>query len=282
MGCSFGPVALPLSAMGSKSSAHRRRKIASLTWPEIHDAIARDAGVIVPVGATEQHGFHLPLGTDVVLPTELARAVAERLDFLIAPPLVYGCRSRPLSGGGQSFPGTISLSARTFMSVLEDVLFELLRHGFRRIAVFSWHMENTNFTYEAAALAVERGHFEDARVMVHDNPAGTPSAAVMEELFHGDFPGWDAEHAAIFETSLMLHLRPELVLMDSAVDDATPSHPAYDVVPPPASFIAASGTLWKATQATAEKGRLIWDEMVPRVIGEVEEALATARRGGAA
>jgi creatinine amidohydrolase len=98
----------------------------------------------------------------------------------------------------------------------------------------------------------------------------------MEELFHGDFPGWDAEHAAIFETSLMLHLRPELVLMDRAVDDKSPSHPAYDVVPPPESFIAPSGTLWKATQATAEKGQLIWDEMVPRVIEEVQAALATA------
>jgi creatinine amidohydrolase len=109
----------------------------------------------MPVGATEQHRFHLPIGTDVVLPTELARAVAEPLDFLIAPPLVYGCRSRPLSGGGQSFPGTISLSARIFMSALEDVLLGLLRHGFRSIAVLSWHMENTNFTYEAGALAVE-------------------------------------------------------------------------------------------------------------------------------
>jgi creatinine amidohydrolase len=263
--------------MDRESSVHRSCQIESLTWPEVRDAVARDAGVIVPVGATEQHGFHLPIGTDVVLPTELARAVAGALDFLITPPLVYGCRSRPLSGGGQSFPGTISLSARTFMSVLEDVLSELLRQGFRRIAVFSWHMENSNFTYEAAALAIEHARLDDARVMVHDDPAGAPGEATMEELFHGEFPGWDAEHAAIFETSLMLHLRPELVLMDRAVDDNSPSHPPYDIVPPPKSFIAPSGTLWKATQATAEKGRLIWDEMVPRVIDEVETALPTAR-----
>jgi creatinine amidohydrolase len=264
--------------MGRELSGDRICEIDSLTWPEVRDAIARNAGVIVPVGATEQHGFHLPTGTDVILPTELARAVADPLGFLVTPPLVYGCRSRPLSGGGQSFPGTISLSARTFMSVLEDVLSELLRQGFRRIAVLNWHMENTNFTYEAAALAVERVRLDDARVMVHDDPAGTPSEATMEELFHGEFPGWDAEHAAIFETSLMLHLRPELVSMDRAVDDQSPSHPAYDIVPPPQSFIAPSGTLWKATQATAEKGRLIWDEMVPRVRDDVAAALPNTPR----
>ena len=56
----------------------------------------------------------------------------------------------------------------------------------------------------------------------------------------------------------MLHLRPEAVMMDRAVDDHAPTHPAYDLVPPPPSFIAPSGTLWKATQATAEKGRLVW------------------------
>jgi creatinine amidohydrolase len=259
--------------MSSRFSAPRSWEISSLTWPEVRDAIARGAGVIVPVGATEQHGYHLPIGTDAVLPVQLARAVGEALGFLVAPAILYGCRSRPLSGGGQSFPGTISLSARTFMSLLEDVLSELLRQGFRRIAVLNWHYENTNFTYEAAAVALERARLDEACVMVHDNPGGAPSDSTMEALFHGDFPGWDAEHAAIFETSLMLHLSPDLVLMDRAVDDQTPTRPAYDLLPPPPSFIASSGTLWKATQATAEKGRLVWEEMVRTVVGEVAAAL---------
>lgn len=255
------------------SVVHRSHEVGRLTWPEIGDAIARDAGIIIPIGATEQHGPHLPTCTDVVLPVALADAIAPPLGFLVAPPLVYGCRSRPLSGGGQSFPGTISLSARTFMSLLEDVTCELLRQGFRRIVLLNWHFENANFTYEAATLAVERSRVQDARVMVHDEPGGEPSAATMEALFHGDFPGWAAEHAAIYETSLMLHLRPDLVLMDRAVDDQAPTRPAYDLVPPPASLIAPSGTLWKATQGTAEKGRVIWDEMVRTVIDEIATGL---------
>ncbi|HEY3947189.1 MAG TPA: creatininase family protein [Solirubrobacteraceae bacterium] len=101
---------------------------------------------------------------------------------------------------------------------------------------------------------LSRTRLDDARVIVHDDPGGAPSEATMGELFHGEFPGWDAGHTAILATSLILHLRPELVLMDRAVDDKSPSHPAYDIVPPPGSFIAPSGTLWKATAGDGEKG----------------------------
>ena len=60
------------------------------------------------------------------------------------------------------------------MSVLEDVLLELWRQGFRRVAVLNWHMENTDFTYEAAPLAIEHARLDDAQAMVHDDPAGAP------------------------------------------------------------------------------------------------------------
>src|SRR5437879_2326067 len=126
-----------------------------MTWPEVRAAIERNSGVILPVGATEQHGYHLPIATDTILPLELARAVGDRLDFLIAPPLSYGCRSRPLSGGGQSFPGTMSLNGATFMTVVEDVLGELIRHGFQQIVILNWHYENSNFVYDAAYRAYE-------------------------------------------------------------------------------------------------------------------------------
>ncbi|MFF1946033.1 creatininase [Rhodococcus qingshengii] len=248
-----------------------------LTWTEIRDAIARDAGVIIPIGATEQHGYHLPISTDCILPVELAHSVAPHLDFLVAPPIIYGCRSRPLSGGGQSFPGTISLSARTFMSVLEDVLCEFIRHGFRRIVLLNWHYENTHFTYEAATVAYEQARINNVRIMVHDTPGGDPKPETMDALFHGEFPGWGAEHAAIYETSVMLHLRPELVLMDRAVDDCAPIRPPYDLVPPPESFIAPSGTLWKATRASAAVGKLVWDEMVTTVIDEIATGLSPTR-----
>jgi creatinine amidohydrolase len=256
--------------------AERTRVLDQMTWPEVRAAVARGAGVVLPVGSTEQHGHHLPLATDAILPTELALAVAEPLDLLVAPPVQYGYRSRPLSGGGEGFVGTVSLRAQTLMALVEDVLAQLIRHGFRRLVVLNWHFENQNFVYEAAWLAKERDR-GDARIMVCELPFSELSPATMELLFPGGFPGWDVEHASIMETSLMLHLRPELVLFDRAVDDEAERHPWWDVVPTPDAFVPASGTLWKATQASAEKGRRTWEEIVEGLRAAIEEELGTGR-----
>ena len=78
--------------------------IAEMTWEEVRDAIAEGYGVILMVGSTEQHGPHLPLATDTLLSLAVAKGVAERTRTLVASPLYYGYKSKPLSGGGQSFP----------------------------------------------------------------------------------------------------------------------------------------------------------------------------------
>jgi creatinine amidohydrolase len=255
----------------------RPRTFADLTMPEIITAAARGAGVILPVGSTEQHGPHLPLCTDALIPTEMGLAMAESLDMLVAPPIVYGYRSRPLSGGGQTWPGTTSLSARTFMSLVEDVLAELIRHGFRRLVLLNWHFENSNFLYEAAWLANERvGAAAGARIMVIEAAFAELSQPTMDVLFGGEFPGWEVEHAAVLETSLLLHLRPDLVLMDRAVDDAAPRHPFYDVVPIPADFLSLTGVLYKATRATADKGAVAWPEMVENLRRAIADELGPA------
>jgi len=243
----------------------RSHRLAELTWPEVQDAADRRAVVIVPVGATEQHGYHLPLSTDVVLAESLALESAARLDGVVAPAVAYGYRSRPLSGGGEGFPGTVSVSGRTLMALVEDVLIGLVTSGFRRIVVLNWHYENTNFVYEATWLAHERAREPELRVMVVEAAFSTLSEPAMDALFGDEFPGWDVEHAAVLETSLMLHLRPELVLFDRAVDDQAERHPDYDVVPVPAAFVPLSGTLWRSTRASSEKGELAWSEIVERM-----------------
>ena len=247
----------------------RLPRLDDLTWPEIRDAAERDVPVILPVGSTEQHGYHLPLCTDVALPEALARDAARKLGLLVAPPISYGYRSRPLSGGGEGFPGTISLSGRTLIALVEDVLVGLARSGFRRLVLLNWHYENSNFVYEAAWCASERLAIEDLRIMVVEAAFSELSEPVMEALFGDEFPGWDVEHAAVLETSLMQHLRPDLVLFDRAVDDEARRHPAYDVVPPPEDFIPTSGGLWKATRASPEKGALAWEEIVSRVTAAI-------------
>jgi creatinine amidohydrolase len=262
----------------------RTRELASLTWPEIAEAISGGTGVVLPVGATEQHGPHLPVCVDALLATDLAHAIAEPADLLVAPAVSYGYRSRPLSGGGQGFAGTTSLTARTLMALVEDVLREFLRQGFERMLVLNWHMENSNFVYEAAFLALEPHAQTHAKAMVMELPFHDLSEGTLAELFPDGFPGWSTEHASIFETSLMLHLHPELVLFDRAVDDAAARAPWWDAIPSPPDFVPASGVLWKSTQASAEKGRLAWSEIVPQAVAAALEELAApaAVNGGGA
>jgi creatinine amidohydrolase len=99
------------------------------------------------------------------------------------------------------------------------------------------------------------------------------SPPVMAELFGDEFPGWDREHAAVLETSLMLHLRPQSVLFDRAVDDEAARHPFWDVIPTPPDFVPASGALWKATRASAGKGASAWREIVANLRAAIGEEL---------
>jgi creatinine amidohydrolase len=239
----------------------------------VAEAANARGGVIVPVGAVEQHGLHLPLITDALLATDLAYAVADATDMLVAPTLSYGYRSRPLSGGGQGFPGTTSLSATTLMAVLEDVLREYVRHGFERLVVLNWHYENRHFLYEAAYRALLPHETATARIMVLERSFEELSPTTMALLFPDGFPGWATEHAAIFETSLMQHLHPELVLEDRIVDDAAERSPWWDVVPTPEDFVPETGGLWKATQASPEKGAAAWQEIVAQTSSAIAQEL---------
>ena len=255
----------------------RSSRYSDLTWPEVREAAGRGAIIGIPIGATEQHGPHLPLSTDYLIPEAMAFEVAKKLDFLVAPPITYGNRSRPLAGGGEGFPGTISLSATAFMKHLEDVIFAFAKSGFRKIVLMNWHYENSNFIYEAAYVARERSGAKDLRIMVCEATFSGISGEVVEMMFGDEFPGWDVEHAAVMETSVMLHLRPDLVLMDRAVDDAAKRHPSYDVVPPPADFVTDSGSLWKATPATTEKGAAAWANIVDRITESIAFELGEDR-----
>ena len=238
------------------------RHMAELTWPEIQSAVESNIGVILPVGATEQHGPHLPLGTDYLCATAVALAVAPDSRMLVAPPVTYGCPSRPLSGGGQGFVGTTSLRPTTFMGIVRDVLNELLRHGFRRFAIVNWHYENGNFLYEAAYEAITGS---DARLLVFETCLKELSPATIDVVFSGGYLGRAIEHASTYETSIMMHLYPDLVHFERAADDAAERRPWYDIIPAPSDIVPKSGVLWKVEGASAEKGKRLWNEVVPPV-----------------
>ena len=198
-------------------------------WPEI--GLHASPVLVLPLGATEQHGPHLPLETDTLIATALVAAAADgRDDVVAAPALPYGS-----SGEHADFSGTLSLGG----AVLESAVVELVRSAgaFRAVVLASWHGGN------AAALrrATDRllGEGRDVR------------------WWQPVVPGGDA-HAGRVETSLMLAIAPELVRAERPVGataplaELLPSLQAAGV-----RAVSANGVLGDAREASAEEGRAL-------------------------
>jgi creatinine amidohydrolase len=240
-----------------------------MTWPEVKAHADAGTPVVLPAGSTEQHGPHLPLSTDSVIAQEIALEAARAIDLVIAPPIRYGAMSRPLIGGGERFPGTVSLRANTLITTMKEVLLGLAKGGFRNLCLFNWHYENAAYLWEAADLAVAQR--PDVRVLVIESPMPEFSEQDLAELFPSGFTGWDTEHASHLETSLMYVLRPDLVRVDKIADDRARRHPAWDVVPAPDDFIPASGVLMKPSEFQEAAGQ----RFLQAAAGRLVEAITT-------
>src|SRR5581483_5335923 len=161
----------------------------NMIWPEIREAAEAGIPVVLPVGATEQHGPHLPLNTDVVIPVGIALEVAKSLPLVVAPAIHFGARSRPLSGGGEGFPGTLSLRATTLMATVTEVLEALVRSGFQRLCVHNWHYENAGYLWEPCDRVATM--HPEVRILLMEDPMPDFSAEELADLFPAGFPGWD-------------------------------------------------------------------------------------------
>ncbi|MBE9522678.1 MAG: creatininase [Proteobacteria bacterium] len=242
-----------------------------MTWEEYRDEVGRRI-IILPVGSLEQHGPHLPMNVDVVIPKNLATMTAERVKSMVLPPIAYGYKSHPTSGGGQLFPGTTSLDGTTLINLTLDILRETYRHGGRRFLILNGHYENVSFLTEAVELFIREA--DGARVVIL-SWWDQVSDEMVDKLFaEAGFPGWDTEHAAITETSLMLYFSPELVREDKIIDDQSERKPTYSIFPPPDDIIPKSGVLYKATYASREKGEELAKHVVDKIVKVVSEELS--------
>lgn len=251
-------------------------RIADLTWYDFAERVKADPIVFLPTGSVEQHGPHLPLFTDVILPVAVAEAVAEKVGGLVAPPVSYGYKSQPKSGGGNHFPGTLSLDASVFIGLVRNIVNELARHGVRKVVLFDGHMENQWFLVEAADLALR-----DQRAQgVHDLRIVKLgywefiSKETEAVLFPDGMPSWELEHAAVMETSVMLHLRPDLVRADRIPDHPPACFPPYDIYPFDTAPIPPDGVLSSAGSASAEKGAVVLAQVVPDIVAGLGKAFA--------
>ncbi|RUS47077.1 creatininase family protein [Cohnella sp. AR92] len=245
---------------------------AELKSYEIKGMDKQDALVIVPIGAIEQHGAHLPVGTDTIILDRLMKELADKRDFpgyrvLIAPLIPIG-----KSNEHSDFAGTISFSTRTAMAMLSEMCASMRKHGFERFIFVNSHGGNTDLLNVISRdLRIEL----DAEVFVFDWWFTTFWNDILEELQQsGDYGVF---HACELETSLMLAIRPELVDMAKAEDefpDAILTHGCHVSLKGPiipgwkTSDVSSKGVIGAPTLATEEKGSLFLDYAV-RKLGEM-------------
>ncbi len=240
--------------------------MAELTLTQVEEYL--DAGgdlVLVPTGSTEQHGPHGPLSTDVIIPTEVCRRVAVRLDALVAPAVSYG-----ISAGHRGFRGLAYLTSPTFVAVIEDVAFSLAEAGFRRVVFVNGHYTNYHPIITACMNVATR------------LPAGTQAWGVSyweslppEQL--EEYLGLSAGmHANVGETSAVLAVRPELVDMEAA-NEEWPDFPDFQAPPFPtilAYFETNPGSVWRAFRTgTWGNASVSSAELGEKFYGWVEEGM---------
>jgi creatinine amidohydrolase len=182
----------------------------TLSWPEVRREIdsGRDT-IVLAFGAVEQHGHHLPMGTDSILGDELGRAIADRLDAFCAPTVRVGSSRHHLA-----FPGTMSIEEQTFQSLVGDIVRGWARHGFRRVVLLPTHGGN----FMPLAGAVEKlAPVEGVRVIALSDLEMLMNATLGVGAELGVPSEEGGLHAGEWETSMMLAVRPDLVHMDRAV-----------------------------------------------------------------
>ncbi|MDH5424564.1 MAG: creatininase [Gammaproteobacteria bacterium] len=243
--------------------------MAEMTSPEFAERVAAGATVILPTGTTEQHGPHLPLGVDFQIPQAVALDVARQTGSIVAPPVTFGYKSMPRSGGGPFFAGTIGLDGATLSHMIRDVIRELARHGVRKICVLDGNYENLWFLNEGVDLAYRELKECGIKIMVLQH-WDFITDATFDTVFPDGFPGIELEHAAVLETSLMMHYYPHLVREGQIPDNGPARSGPYDVWPPHKDWVPDSGALISAKGSSAEKGRMIAEQVGADIISALK------------
>jgi creatinine amidohydrolase len=239
-------------------------RLSDLTWPDVRDAIAAGTDTaLFAVASTEQHGPHLPLATDTLLGEALCERVARGLGgTFIAPPITVG-----LSGIHMDFPGSLTVDGATLRATVGGYCESLARHGIAKIVAIPSH--GGNFAAVQETIALRAGTTPTAQVTTFaDWPA--LRAAFASILADEDMSLEPAGlHAGEVETSMMLHLHPELVRMSLAQPGYTGA--SGDGRPYSRSIAEVSpiGVLGDPRTASAKRGARYVDAWVRLVIDAV-------------
>ncbi len=262
-----------------------RTAYAEHTWLELRELARRDdIVVVIPTATLEDHGFHLPIDTDVRLIEAIASGAVQRFNegnrcgggAMLFPTSVHGYTPHHMD-----FPGTVTLRWNVFVESLLDCGRSLCRHGFDRILIVNGHGSNAPLVDMAARL-INLEH-RGAVCMASTLYLTTPESVALLAAERDSEPG-GMSHACELETSLYLALKPELVQMDKAVREIPGwSENVFSEWPgagplsymPHWSGLTASGVMGDATVATADKGIRFLERAREEAAGFIGE---TARR----
>ena len=254
------------------SRAAREYRYEKLTWPDIDDAVELGKVCILPCGAIEQHGHHLPLDVDVICPTGIARGAGLEIPekLLVLPPICYG-----YTGHVMDFPGTINSHHEHFQHHVLDVVKSLAYHGFKKLVLLNGHGSNM----PNLDIAARRTNLEtDAEcVVIAWWNLLTVDKEFLPRWRQSKFPG-GCSHACELETSLYLHLDGENVRKEeirsgtiSFNEEESPFQWVDLFAAGPATVVSwtssysETGVLGDAALATAEKGREAYEEAVKQL-----------------
>ena len=234
--------------------------IEAITMKDFEEGIKRTRSVIIPFGSVEEHGAHLPLGTDTIQAYEISKRVAERVPVFVCPPVYYGlCRS------SRKHPGTISIKGNTLRKIVIDIIDSLHEQGLRNFLLFSGHAGGTHLAMilDAAEEMLEK--FSDVSIGV------ISYLDVADEAWKGELECAGDSHAGESETSLMMLLRPNWVKGTSP--EEYPSFPKYILVKDKKSYW--QGGVWgDPSRASEEKGKRLLEkavDFVTEMVKKVEE-----------
>ena len=212
--------------------------------------------VILPCGSLEEHGPHLPLGTDTLHAVALANAVARRMPVWAAPPLWYGlCRS------SSEHPGTVGIRSRTLHALVLDVVESFYRQGMRTVILLSGHAGGTHMAtlVDAGEELLER--LPDVRLAVCSvlDIGRTAWRSIQETP--------KDSHAGEVETSLMLYLHPDWV--HGTADEAYPTFPEHILVRHKRAYWP-TGVWGNPRVASADKGRRLMEASIEALMSLIE------------
>jgi creatinine amidohydrolase len=235
-----------------------------LAWPEIAGLRGKNGGLLLlPLGATEQHGPHLPVAMD----TLLAEAVCHTASGQTGVPVLSTLRYTVSQGHTPKWPGTFSLRHETFIATLRDIAAWAVATGWKRLLFVNAHFGND----APARVAVDQlrlAHLGKLQVgLIH-------VFQLSEAIWKCYTEDADDLHANRAETSLMLHLHPDLVHMDRLAESDDPDRTGGTVFSYPVAQTTLNGVTGTPSQATREEGEALFLEMVASLSNKVTAAIS--------